>query len=121
MVLEGRRRSTHYLPGVPSPLPSLLSIKRELMSCGAVHVHPVFSSLPSYLPELSPIPRTLSLVVRRRSLPLVTGARGVRRSHALAVRSRDPALLHPAETPRSIPDTRTNPRLKTTQIILCIL
>jgi hypothetical protein len=75
--------------GRPSPFPhptfplSLLSIKRELMSCGAVHVHPVFSSLPSYLPELSPIPRTLSLVVRRRSLPLVTGARGVRRSYAI--------------------------------------
>jgi hypothetical protein len=37
------------------------------------------------------------------------------------VRSQAPALLHPVETRRSIPVTRMNPRLKTNQIILCIL
>jgi hypothetical protein len=64
---------------------------------------------------------------RRRSLPFVAGAHGVRRSvpfvagvhrsHALAVRSRAPAFLPPAKTRRSIPVTRVNLRLMMTRII----
>jgi hypothetical protein len=67
----------------------------------------------------------------RRSSPkfvVVAGARSSspeftvhRRSHALAIRSRIHALLHPVETNRAVPVTRTDPRLKTTQINLCIL
>jgi hypothetical protein len=70
MELEDSRRSIQVLSDRPFLLPSL-SIKGSR------------ASLPSSLPELSPIPRTLSLAVRRRSLPLVTRARGVRRSYAI--------------------------------------
>jgi hypothetical protein len=58
------------------------------------------------LPELSLIPRTLSLTVRRWSSPFIAGATPP------AIRSRAPALLRPAETPLSPPRHTYEPKVE---------
>jgi hypothetical protein len=109
----GRRRLSFSLADFFSPLP--LSIK------GTAELSPIVPT------QAHPIPLARQYTARRRrSLPFVAGAHGVRRSvsfvtgvhrsHAFAVRSRAPAFLHPAEPRRTLPVARANPRLMTTQI-----
>jgi hypothetical protein len=114
---EVRRRPIEQSATPPSLWPTLLlSIKDSRVS------------LPSLPTQARPISLARQCTARRRRLlPFVAGVHrspqfvaGATHSPSV-VRSRALAFLHPAEPRRILPVARTNPRLKTTQIILCIL
>jgi hypothetical protein len=112
MAIEDRP----FSPWRPFPSPLPLSIK------GIAELSPILPTRALSHSSHSLARRSSPEFAARRRSPwsspefVITGAVEFAGATPSAVRSQAPALLHSAETRRSIPVTRTNPRLKTTQL-----